>query len=134
MSLFDILNPVVKPVVDIVKEVIDRQVVDVAGRERLKNEIEEKVALAAIQGNLAQLEVNKEEAKSTNWFVAGGRPAFFWVGCLIVLNSYIIAPYTDAIWNFHVSTLDDHMWELIFGILGLGGMRTYERKLGVARN
>lgn len=129
-SIFDII---LGPVASVVKEVIDRQVVDKAASQKINDEIEKALALSAIQQSKAQTDINQEEAKSTNWFVAGGRPAFFWLGCLVLFNSYIIAPYTDAIWHFHVSTLDDHMWELITGILGLGGYRMVEKVKGVAR-
>lgn len=121
------------PAVDLIKEVVDRQVVDKAGAAKINDEIQKALAVAAIEQQKSQISVNTEEAKSTNWFVAGGRPAFMWVGCAILLNSYLVAPYMNEFFHHSVTTLDDHMWELIFGILGMGGIRQYGKMKGIEK-
>lgn len=85
---------------------------------------------------IGQLDINKVEAASPHWFVAGGRPAAIWVGVLSLLYSGIgisflswlalcaglppLPPFTDTTAN-----------TILMGLLGLGGMRTAEKLKGV---
>lgn len=52
--------------------------------KKLDVEFQKFMAENGIKIDLAQIDVDKEEAKSTNWFVAGWRPATGWI-CNIVL-------------------------------------------------
>jgi hypothetical protein len=44
-----------------------------------------------------QIQVNIEEAKSTNWFVAGGRPAVMWICAAAFGYTYVILPFLQFI-------------------------------------
>ena len=84
-----------------------------------------------------QLDINKEEAKSSSIFIAGGRPFIMW-GCgfallyasifepIIRFVAQVIFGYTGA---FPVidSTLT---MQVLLGLLGLGGMRSYDKWKG----
>lgn len=91
-------------------------------------------SLALIQG---QLDINKTEASSQSTFVAGWRPAIGWVCAIALGYQYVIRPI--AIWilltiNHPVPTLpglDDNLWQLMMGMLGMGGLRTYEKVAGI---
>jgi hypothetical protein len=85
----------------------------------------------------AQLEVNKAEAASTSTFVAGWRPAVGWICGFALASQFIIGPLLT--W---ASTLLGHpvtwpvannsdMMTVLLGMLGIGGMRTYEKIQGV---
>lgn len=89
---------------------------------------------------LAQLEVNKTEAASSSLFVSGWRPFVGWVCGSGLAFQFLIAPL--ATW---IATLAGHPVEfpsldmgtlmtLLAGMLGLGGLRTYEKEKGVARS
>jgi hypothetical protein len=89
----------------------------------------------------AQTDINKEEAKSTNWFVAGARPFILWICGFAMLYCTLIEPilrfvatvlygYTGA---FPVIDSNFTM-QVMFGILGLGAMRTYEKAKDVEGN
>lgn len=92
------------------------------------------------RGDLAQVEVNKEQAKSTNWFVAGARPFVMWVCASALAYATIIEPvarfvaqvgfgYTGAF-----PTIDtDLTLQVLLGLLGLSGMRSFEKVKSVAR-
>jgi hypothetical protein len=68
-----------------------------------------------------QLAVNAEEAKHANWFVAGWRPATGWV-CVSGLLYNVLAP------AFGLPTgSTEVLLTLLFGMLGLGGLRTFEK-------
>jgi len=89
---------------------------------------------------IAQTDINKEEAKHPNWFVAGWRPFIGWTCGIALAFHYVIAPF--LVWFFSifnvtttVPTLDmAALMTLLFGMLGLGGYRSYEKKQGIARN
>lgn len=90
----------------------------------------------------AQNDVNKTEAASGNLFVSGARPAMLWCCVLIFFYSYIVYPTAvfivalrDADLIVPKLSLDETVWNLIFGLLGLGliGARSFEKVKGVAR-
>ena len=89
--------------------------------------------LAEKQANeqiLAQLEVNKQEAAHKSLFVAGWRPGMGWVCVLGMLINFIVVPLSMGA----LEGLDlTEMMPVLLGMLGLGGMRSYEKKNGVAR-
>lgn len=92
--------------------------------------------LAQITG---QLEINKTEAASSSVFVAGWRPAIVWVCAFALFYQYIGKPISQAIAVAigHplpvLPGLDDNLWQLLLGMLGLGGLRTFEKINGVAK-
>lgn len=97
-------------------------------------EIDTVLALAKQQND-----VNLEEAKSENMFKAGWRPFAGWVFGLALLWQYLAKPGIETIYIFHTGhatpvplpTLDNVLWELGFGMLGLGTLRTAEKIKGV---
>ena len=113
-------------------------------KERLDAEIELKrlgLESSRIEANLVhgQLEVNQAEATSSSVFVAGWRPGVGWVCVAALACQYIARPLVQ--WGGIVSGhplpdlpgIDDNLWQLTLGLLGLGGLRTYEKVQGVAK-
>ena len=92
-------------------------------------------AVAIVQG---QLDTNKVEAASPSPFTSGWRPAIGWVCALALACQYIARPL--LMWYGTVSGyswpalpgIDDNLWQLMLGMLGLGGLRTFEKTKGVA--
>ena len=80
-----------------------------------------------------QADVNKVEAASPNMFIAGWRPAIGWTCCLGLAYQFVLSPvgtWVAEMWGKHVSapSLDmGTLLTLLFGMLGLGGMRMYEK-------
>ena len=88
---------------------------------------------------LAQIGVNQEEAKSTNWFVAGWRPAVGWVCTSGLVYQFVVQPIlTWLSLNFGIiapPVVDTGtLMTMLMGLLGLGTMRTYEKFKEVARD
>lgn len=95
--------------------------------------------------DLAQVEVNKIEAANANIFVSGWRPAVGWVGVLGLAYQFLGYPLMQWIWGF-LQALDivpkglsappdlqtDQLMVLLSGLLGFGGMRSFEKSKGVA--
>lgn len=107
-------------------------------KERMQLELEGRKLDQAI--DLAQIGVNTEEAKSTSWFVAGGRPFILWVCGLALSYASLIEPIARFIakvafgYTGEFPVIDtDLTMQVLFGLLGLGGLRTFEKIRGVAR-
>jgi hypothetical protein len=101
----------------------------------------EKIALEAenLQKH-TQLEINLAEAQHQSPFVAGWRPFIGWVCGLSLANNYILRPWAIAVLSasgktFEFPVIDlSLMIPIMTGMLGLAGMRTYEKKQGVTQN
>lgn len=82
---------------------------------------------------LAQTETNKVEAANPSVFVAGWRPFIGWVCGFALLYQYLARPIIMAFYPaLTFPGLDDNLWQLLLGMLGLGGLRTFEKTKGVA--
>ena len=85
-----------------------------------------------------QLEINKVEAANANIFVSGWRPAIGWVCALALLYQYLVRPLAVAIFAAvghplpTMPGLDENLWQLMMAMLGMGGLRTFEKVQGVA--
>jgi len=85
-----------------------------------------------------QIEINKEEAKNSNLFVAGWRPFIGWVSGGTLAYTWVGAPLlkwvadlTGHIVSMPAVSADDIM-PVVLAMLGIGAMRTYEKTKGVA--
>lgn len=84
--------------------------------------------------NLAQIDVNKAEAASADPYTSRWRPTVGYILCAALAFQYVINPliiWGAAIWAPGVTPpnigLDDNLWELMFGVLGLAGWRTLDK-------
>ena len=104
---------------------------------RIEAEAELRASLQA--WDAAQAATNTAEAQTGGWFVAGWRPWIGWVCGAALAIQFVVGPL--AVWGFALAghpihpppTLDDMLWELMFGMLGLGGLRTFEKVKGVSK-
>lgn len=88
---------------------------------------------AQLQINLAQAEINKVEAASQNGFQAGWRPLAGYMCVAGMGYEFLLRPMLP--WVLTVSgieapplpSLDGVLFEMIFGMLGLGAMRSADR-------
>lgn len=98
-----------------------------------KAEIELKLNQLEHALKQGQIEINKAEANSANWFVAGWRPYIGWIGGTALAYTFILSPLIQ--WgckiygiNIEPPVLDTGMlFNLVLAMLGLGGMRTFEK-------
>ena len=126
-----ILDKLIAPVAGI----LDKFVED----KDLKLQLQHEIETAMQNANLAQLEVNKVEATHKSIFVAGWRPFVGWVCGVAMSYHFIIAPLVQ--FGFALGGIDQDLPEFDFsqlstvlmGMLGLGGLRTFEKMKGVAK-
>ena len=111
---------------------LDKFIPDADTKQKIAHEIATMSEKHAQQIALAQIEVNKAEAKG-NWFQSSWRPATAWVCVLGFAVNFLISPLA-APFGFVVPQADTStMLPVLMGMLGLGGLRTMERVKGVGR-
>lgn len=97
-------------------------------------EIDTAIALAQMQ-----TDINKEEAKSSDPFTSRARPFIIWVCGLALGYSAILDPFI----RFYATVIGGYAGtypaidttitlQVLLGLLGLSGMRSYDKKNGVA--
>ena len=107
---------------------------------------EAKVKLLEMEqnGELAQIAVNMQEAKSEHLFVSGWRPAVGWVCVAAFAYTFVLMPFTsfialaagmdpallDALPDLDIGS----MMPVLLGMIGLGAMRSYEKISGTNKN
>lgn len=81
---------------------------------------------------ISQVDLNKVEAAHKSIFVAGWRPFVGWVCGFGLLYNVILAPFLD-IWLTVPEVKTDLLYPVLLGMLGLGGMRSFEKVKRVSR-
>lgn len=126
--------PIIGDAINAVKDLLSEVVVDKDKRDQVNLELTriQDQAQARLDAQIqAQIEVNKVEAQSDSAFVAGWRPAIGWVGAAALAYSFILGPFL-GIW-FKVPDLQyDSLLQIVLAMLGVSGMKTYERVKGVS--
>jgi len=129
---------------DLGGKLIDRLIPDPAQKqaaalELLKLQQSGELAQLAADTDLAkgQLGVNQAEAANANLLVSGWRPAVGWTCCAGLAYSFVVRPIAAPLVQKYIGApmeaLDmGTLGTLLFGMLGLGGMRTVEKINGVA--
>ena len=125
------IEKLIKPV----SEILDKFVADKDLKLKLQHELNQELHKA----NIAQLEVNKVEAAHRNVFVAGWRPFTGWVCASALAYHFILEPiivFGLALYNIQLTLPQFDMGSLLtvlMGMLGLGGLRSWEKTKGVSR-
>lgn len=102
-------------------------------------EIEMRLLEIENSARLAQLAVNQAEASSGSLFRGGWRPAVGWVCVFGLVYQLIVCPFLPWFVNAFKTTplpplpvLDANvLMTLLFGMLGLAGVRSFEKAKGV---
>jgi hypothetical protein len=134
MNFFSLI-PGIGPVVEKILGLIP----DVNERARAEAEFNKAILDAITREGADNREINKAEAAHSSVFVSGWRPFFGWIGGAALAFNYLIRPFWVWAVDFWFPgspvppALDGMLWELVFGMLGIGGLRTIEKWKGVAR-
>tara|TARA_R100001369_G_C3318967_1_gene168599 strand:- start:1761 stop:2168 length:408 start_codon:yes stop_codon:yes gene_type:complete len=123
-------------VVGVAGKVLDKFIED----KDLKAKLEAELKSQIVSLDLAQAQANIEQAKHPSIFVSGARPSIMWICAFGIGWQFVFQPI--AIWIVAVSgsaiVLPDIQTEglltLTLSLLGLGGMRSFEKSKGIQRN
>ena len=125
-------------IIELGAKILDKLIPDKDARDKLQAELIKAAQDQEFQLALGQIAINTEEAKNTNVFVSGWRPFIGWVCGVALCYNFIIYPLMLWLVASYGATFtppalfSDHLMELVTGMLGLAGFRTYEKMKGVA--
>lgn len=122
---------------DILDKIFPDKTAAEAAKVRLL-ELTQSGELAKLESSIelakGQLEVNKAEAVSDGLYKGGWRPAIGYVCATALAYNYVVYPILVFIMSYAMPevevpqvNIDENLWELITGMLGLGAMRTWEK-------
>lgn len=130
--LSDLLAPVIDKVLSFIPDPQKKAEAQQAYLQELDRHQETIIsALSAIDQK--QADINVEEAKSANWFIAAARPALMWVFVLSFTWQYVLLPISTFLLvafghPVTLPTLDmSTMMPVLLGMLGLSTHRTVEK-------
>lgn len=122
---------------------LDKFIEDKDQKAKLAHEIATMAEKQMHEQTMGQLEVNKSEAAHRSIFVAGWRPFIGWVCGIALAYHFIVAPMiVFALVAFNITGLHpsdlprfdmDSLMTVLLGMLGLGGLRSFEKYKGVAK-
>ncbi len=131
----------------LIGKVLDRILPDKEAAEAAKLrvlELTQQGELAELDADVklavGQMQVNAQEAQHSSIFVAGWRPFVGWVCGLALAYHFIAQPFAN--WIAFLAGTDlkgmpemdmGELMTVLLGMLGLGGMRSYEKRNGVAQ-
>ena len=115
--------------------ILDKFVEDKDAKNQIAAQLEQQ--LVGLQA--AQAQANIEQSKHASLFVAGARPAIMWICALGLMTNFFIMPIAEwvvSIWfpgRWLPSLQTEELMSLTLALLGLGGMRSWEKSKGVSR-
>ena len=127
------------PIIGIIGDVLDKVIPDNNAKAKAKADIEKALIDNASKINLAQAETNKIEASHRSIWVAGWRPFLGWVAGFGFAWVFVIAPVAQwvcALLGIHIVLPvlhTDVMMELTIALLGLSGLRSWEKSKGLTK-
>ena len=119
---------------------LDKFIEDKDMKAKLAHEIATMSEKHAQEQAMGQLEINKAEAQHRSIFVAGWRPFLGWCLSFAMLWHFMIAPF--IIFGAGMAGMElpelpvfdmDSLMTVLLGMLGLGGLRTYEKAKGLTK-
>lgn len=124
-------------ILEIGAKLLDKVIPDKDVREKAQAELIKAAQDQDFQLALAQIKVNEEEAKSDSLFKSGWRPSIGWTCSVAFILHFVAFPiinfvivslgYKEVVISFDMATL----MTVLGGLLGIGGLRTYEKIKGI---
>tara|TARA_R110000822_G_scaffold38813_1_gene107271 strand:- start:39 stop:413 length:375 start_codon:yes stop_codon:yes gene_type:complete len=105
---------------------LDKFIEDKDTKNKIAFEISTMAERHAQQIALAQIEINKADAKG-NWFQSSWRPATGWVCVLGLLTNFLVSPILAGFGVLIPQADASVMMPLLLGLLGLAGARSFDK-------
>ena len=117
-----LLSSLIQPV----SKLLDKAIPDTDLKRKLSHEIATMAEKQAHDLAMAQVNVNKEEAKG-NWFQSSWRPLIGWISGLSLMINYMVSPICAGFGIVIPQADMTVMMPLLLGMLGLAGMRSVDK-------
>jgi|TARA_R110000787_G_scaffold55803_1_gene128637 hypothetical protein len=118
MSLLNLIAPVAG--------LLDKWIPDADTKQKIAHEIATMSEKHAQEIAVAQIALNTQDAKG-NWFQSSWRPATGWVCVLALGVNYLISPLAAGFGILIPQADGGTLMPILMGMLGLGGMRSFEK-------
>jgi hypothetical protein len=130
------LQELINPISDLLGKFIP----DATERQKLAHEIATMAQKNAHENAMAQVEVNKIEAASNSIFKGGWRPFIGWVCGIAFAYHFVLQPVMIFVMTYLGHPIPDlpefdmaSLMTVLGGLLGLGGLRTFEKYKGITK-
>lgn len=134
------MNPLILgPIMEMGKMLLDKfGPEDKTEKARMEADFIKMAAEGELKKVIAQLEINAKEAAHPSVWVSGWRPAYGWFGGIGFLYAVFLHPILSWLsLAYGLPQPPEINVELLLvvmgGMLGIGGLRTYEKKAGVTK-
>jgi hypothetical protein len=105
---------------------LEKWIPDADTKQQLAHEIATLSDRHAQELAVAQIKLNTAEAKG-NWFQSSWRPATGWVCVLALGVNYLVSPIAAG-FGVEIPQADGStLMPILMGLLGIGGMRSFEK-------
>ena len=119
---------------------LDKFVEDKDQKAKLAHDLATMAERHAQELAKGQLEINKAEAQHRSIFVAGWRPFLGWCLSFAMAWHFVLAPMTMFVAGWSGVTIPelpvfdmDSLMTVLLGMLGLGGLRSFEKYKGLTK-
>jgi hypothetical protein len=119
---------------------LDKFIEDKDQKAQLAHDLATMAERHAQELSKGQLEINKAEAQHRNIFVAGWRPFIGWTCGVALAWHFVISPFVifgASMAGFELPDLPEFdmgsLMTVLMGMLGLGGLRTFEKVKQVSK-
>ncbi len=130
---------IIGPIATLIDDCVKRAFPDKTEAEKVNAQIQMALLQADLGTVQGQIQTNMEEAKSSSIFVAGWRPFVGWACGAALAWQFLGQPFFAFFigcfaWKLPpLPAIDSSgLNTILMGMLGLGGMRTFEKLKGVA--
>ncbi len=131
-----LLSSLIEPV----SSLLDKAIPDQDLKRKLSHEIATMSEKHAQQLALAQIKVNAAEAASGSLFKGGWRPCIGWICGIAFGYHFVLQPviiFVVALIGIEIPELPkfdmNTLLTVLAGMLGIGGLRTYEKQKGLTK-
>ncbi len=131
-----LLNTLIGPAT----QLLDKFIEDKDQKAKLAHELATMADKLAHEQQLAQMAINKEEASSGSLFKGGWRPFVGWICGIAFFYHFVCQPviiFIVAMSGVDIPNLPkfemNTLLTVLGGLLGIGGLRTYEKQKGLTK-
>ena len=131
-----LLNTLIGPAT----QLLDKFIEDKDQKAKLAHELATMADKLAHEQQLAQMAINKEEAASGSLFKGGWRPFVGWICGIAFFYHFVCQPviiFIVAMSGVDIPDLPkfemNTLLTVLGGLLGIGGLRTYEKQKGLTK-
>lgn len=117
----------IQALIPAVSGILDKFIEDKDTKNQLAHDLATMADKHAQELALAQIEVLKADAKG-GWFQASWRPLIGWICGLSLGINYMVSPIAAGFGLVIPQADMSVMMPLLFGMLGIAGMRSYDKK------